>query len=160
MLALLLALSVPITLTSNWRVSERSDPVDDSGEVWAVVGDQRRHVAVGCDRGTSPKPTLVIRTGRYLGAEKRGILLGGRDITIRFDNKPALVWRAEYEDDGVVEDKAEFVRKFVAGANGSRRMVIRALNYDSEEVDMIYEYADPTEVIRTALNRCSAGERG
>lgn len=160
MLALLLALSVPVSITFDWRISERTDPVVDSAEIWAVVGDQRQHVAVGCDKGESSRPRLVIRTGKYLGAEKRGILLGGRDITVRFDDKPPLVWRAEYEEDGIVEDKAEHVAKFVTAAMGARRMVIRALNYEFEEVDLIYEFSDPSEVIRTALNRCAAGERG
>lgn len=160
MLVLLLAAAAPLTsVPGSWSLSLRSDPVDDTSQIWAVIGDQNRHVAIGCDKGFGNKLQLVIETGTYLGAEKRGILLGGRDITLRFDDNPPLKWRAEYEDRGVIEDKQEFVSNVISQARGSRRLVVRATNYEGDDIDLLFNYPDPSLVIQQALQLCATESR-
>ena len=147
--------SVPISIDSQWRLSERRDPITGVAQVWAVVGSQQRHVAIGCETAASGELQLIFRFGKYLGSESRGLLMGGRPIAVRFDENAPMSWRANYEDDGITETKPDLIRRFVENAKASRRLVVRAQDYEFNEVDLIIRYgADPGPTIERAIRHC------
>lgn len=156
MLVLALLVLAPAQMVAGeWKVSERRDAIEDTAEIYAVVGSQRQHLAVGCDKSLSPGLRLIFRSGQYLGDERRGLLAGGRDIALRFDDHEPMRWRAEYEKDGVIEDQQKQVRAVLGQLKSSRKVVVRALTYEHAEVDTVFTYAPPAQAIDDVLERCA-----
>lgn len=159
---MLTALLLLVALERVVNVIEQVDPIDDSHAVFAVIGTQRSHLAIGCNDVSKPESIQVIVTfERYIGNASPGILAGGRDIQYRFDAAPAQAVRW-YSHDNQVFALSDINRpiKFILQMKGSRRVFFRTTNYSGDSVEEGFEYKDPDDAINKMLDRCGFSNDG
>lgn len=139
------ALAQPATdFDGQWRLQRQTDPIDDSGSMWLVIGSQREHLAIGCELGQAPE--VVFQTRAYLGENRRGLLAGGRELAYRFDQAPAVSAFWSYESDRVMTDRASEFRAFVDGLRGSRTVYLRLTKFDGESANYRFNYPSPADL--------------
>lgn len=135
--------------------------MNDSRSVYAIVGGADHHLAIGCDNASEKSVRVVARFNRYIGDAKPGILLGGRELQFRFDQRPAeTVFWWSHEREVTAEQEITKPVAFINKMRGSTSLYLRALNYDLEPVDMKFTYADPTPMIEDVFTRCGLNKDG
>ncbi|MBU3079332.1 hypothetical protein [Sphingomonas quercus] len=137
------------------RLVQGTDPITDRPSAWAVIGDSRNHIAVGCDGGKSYRPEVIIRFPVQLGASRPGLLTGGHPVTYRFEGKSAETvrwysWKAQAQA-GEAPTRAT---GFIKGLMESRRVSIRTTARSGARLDQTFDYDDAGGLIAKALMIC------
>ena len=142
------------------RVTTPADPLTDKRQVYAIVGDANRHLAIGCDVEGSKELQVVLKLDRYIGTATPGILAGGQEITYRFDQLPARSVRWASSDDTITGYGKMRPMPFVLQMKGTGTVFIRTIRSDGEAFEIRFNYDGATEAIEAALLRCGFDTNG
>jgi hypothetical protein len=144
------------------RILERVDPIKDTTSVYAVIGDAKQHLAIGCDNISDRSSIrVVVRYERYIGEATPGILMGGVNVQYRFDKRPAETVRWYSHDREIMaESERTNPLKFMIDMKGSTGVVIRTTKYDGDFEDLVLQYANPDAIIERVFVRCGFNPDG
>ncbi|MEZ5744360.1 MAG: hypothetical protein R3D89_11725 [Sphingomonadaceae bacterium] len=155
-------LAAALLANQQFRVHEQADPLDDHISIYALAGDNRRHLAVGCEDASDPDSLrVVIKFGRYIGEGTPGILAGGTIVQYRFDKGAAQTVRwYSFDEQVLAEPPRTKPLRFISELRGSTKLFVRAHTKSGNTVDIAFTYDDPTLAVDAVLEKCghSIGE--
>lgn len=157
-----LILSVLATISAVPRVTERIDPITDERSVYAIIGDARVHLAMGCSNANDPRTVRVVaHFNQYVGEAQPGILAGGREVLYRFDQRAprSVLWYAHGRE-VFAESKPTNPIQFMLEMKGSSTLNLRSVDAAGDQADMALSYADPTVAVEDVLMRCGFTANG
>lgn len=154
-LILTVALSAPSSLAaqegaqSNWAYREQVDPVSDAATASAFIvsEDGRGRLNISCNGIYGPTLSLQYITSSYLGVVPHM-------VAVRIgEGAPAESYSWEYTSKGAYITKPEFLALFASLiSTGKDRIFVRALNYELQPVDAVFQSIDA----KSAMDRVQA----
>lgn len=146
-----------LTVTGSFDVMRSTDPVTDVETTWAVMGEGDRYLAIGCNLGENSEDEDVyvrVETPEFLGSASGGDLIGGRQLTYRFDDGEPVTELWDYFDHGALQYRTRLVRPFVESLLTAENLVLRAYDYRARPFDISFDIDDKSGVIRAVLDEC------
>jgi hypothetical protein len=155
-------LAVLAAVGSVTRVTEHVDPITDERSIYAIIGDPRVHVAMGCSNANDPRTVRVVaHFNEYVGEARPGILAGGREVLYRFDQRAprSVLWYA-HDREVFAESTPTNPIQFMLEIKGSTGLNLRSIDAAGDQANMSLTYTDPTAVVEDVLVRCGFTTEG
>lgn len=145
-------------IIGSWHFSTDMDPIDDTRSSTIEVKSDGNDFRLQCDKQGPGSIYPLFGSDRYLGG--RGADYDRRALTVRFDSEPAVT------EDWIYKGEIAFLhprldanraRNVVGRIASSRKLAIRAITYDGQFVDALFELTGSEAAVAKLRESCKDG---
>jgi hypothetical protein len=155
-LILLAAIAAAAPAQAKWRFDENVDPITDVRRPIIVLDNSTGDaIVLKCDSHGLRQVYAQIIAHSYLGGS--GARSTSRQITYRFDSLPPVNDSWTYDGRWAASGGTSLGGKFpefIRGLSASSKVAFRAVTYDFDYVDMIFDSTGSDEAIRKVFADC------
>lgn len=153
MLTLALALAAFQAFPEGVSVDVRQDAITDRVSAFAVVTGREGRLAIGCDPHEFGGVRVQIRSRYWLAREN--FITGARSYPYRFDRDRAYASRWSTSARLGWMDSPRQASEFIAKARVARRVVVRTIDVEGRERDLIFPLVQAQPAIDEVLAICA-----